>query len=79
MLFEGVRLLEEHAGCLPGDIDLGVLALGADPRYDPLFWADEVGIMELLRLAEPLAGIGKRMEPPDRLRRMAEHKEAFYE
>lgn len=81
MLFEGVRLLEEHAGCLPGDIDLGaVLALGMSPRRGgPLFWADQVGIVELLRLAGPLAGIGRRMEPPDRLRRMAEHKTAFYE
>ncbi|MDD4268330.1 MAG: 3-hydroxyacyl-CoA dehydrogenase NAD-binding domain-containing protein [Pirellulales bacterium] len=80
MLFEGVRLLEEHAGCLPGDIDLGaVLALGMSPRRGgPLFWADQVGIPELLRLAGPLAGIGKRMQPPDRLRRMAQDKRSFY-
>lgn len=81
MVFEGTRILHEHDGCMPADIDLGaVLGLGMAPgRGGPLFWCDQVGTRKLLDIAAPLKVLGARMEPPLPLRRMAEQKNSFYD
>ncbi len=81
MVFEGARILDEHAAVLASEVDLGViLGLGMSPaRGGPLYWCDRVGTRRMLELAKPLASLGVRMEPPQRIRRMAEQNATFYD
>ncbi len=80
MLFEGIRILDEHEGTLPADIDLGVvLGLGMSPsRGGPMYWCDRFGAARVLEIAGPLEAVGKRMVPPERLRRMGDLGGTFY-
>jgi len=80
MLLEATRLLEEHVARDVRDIDLGLIyGLGFPAaKGGLLYWADTVGARQLLAMLDPLAALGKRMEPTNRLRKMAETGSTFY-
>ena len=69
MLLEAVRALDEGIVRDPADVDLAVIhALGFPPfRGGLLAWADTLGPAEVLRRLEPLADLGPRMVPTERL------------
>jgi 3-hydroxyacyl-CoA dehydrogenase/enoyl-CoA hydratase/3-hydroxybutyryl-CoA epimerase/3-hydroxyacyl-CoA dehydrogenase/enoyl-CoA hydratase/3-hydroxybutyryl-CoA epimerase/enoyl-CoA isomerase len=73
MLLEAVRALDEGIVRDPADIDLAVIhALGFPPfRGGLLAWADSLGAAEVLRRLEPLAGLGPRMIPIERVAALA--------
>lgn len=81
MVFEGARILDEHEAVLASEVDLGVvLGLGMSPaRGGPLYWCDCVGARRMVELAKPLASLGVRMAPPERICRMAERNATFYD
>lgn len=69
MLLEAVRVLDEGIVRDGRDIDLAVIhALGFPAfRGGLLAWADSLGAAEIVRRLEPLAPLGPRMTPPQRL------------
>jgi 3-hydroxyacyl-CoA dehydrogenase len=73
MLLEAVRVLDEGLVRDGRDIDLAVIhALGFPAfRGGLLAWADTLGPAEVVRRLEPLAGLGPRMVPTERLHAMA--------
>jgi 3-hydroxyacyl-CoA dehydrogenase/enoyl-CoA hydratase/carnithine racemase len=73
MLLEAVRALDEGIVRDPADIDLAVIhALGFPPfRGGLLAWADTLGVAEVLRRLKPLADLGPRMIPTERLLALA--------
>jgi 3-hydroxyacyl-CoA dehydrogenase/enoyl-CoA hydratase/3-hydroxybutyryl-CoA epimerase/3-hydroxyacyl-CoA dehydrogenase/enoyl-CoA hydratase/3-hydroxybutyryl-CoA epimerase/enoyl-CoA isomerase len=73
MLLEAVRAVDEGIVRDPADIDLAVIhALGFPPfRGGLLAWADTLGPSEVLRRLEPLADLGPRMIPTERLMALA--------
>jgi 3-hydroxyacyl-CoA dehydrogenase/enoyl-CoA hydratase/3-hydroxybutyryl-CoA epimerase/3-hydroxyacyl-CoA dehydrogenase/enoyl-CoA hydratase/3-hydroxybutyryl-CoA epimerase/enoyl-CoA isomerase len=73
MLLEAVRAFDEGIVRDPADIDLAVIhALGFPPfRGGLLAWADSLGAAEVLRRLEPLAGLGPRMIPIERVAALA--------
>jgi 3-hydroxyacyl-CoA dehydrogenase len=79
MLLEAVRALDEGLVRDGRDIDLAVIhALGFPPfRGGLLAWADTLGPAEVVRRLEPLADLGPRMVPTDRLLGMARDGLAF--
>jgi len=79
MLLEAVRALDEGLVRDGRDIDLAVIhALGFPAfRGGLLAWADTLGPGEVVRRLEPLADLGPRMVPTDRLLAMARDGLAF--
>ena len=73
MLLEGIRALDEGIVRDGRDVDLAVIhALGFPAFRGGLFaWADSLGASEIVRRLEPLAALGPRMSPPDRLLHLA--------
>jgi 3-hydroxyacyl-CoA dehydrogenase/enoyl-CoA hydratase/carnithine racemase len=73
MLLEALRVLEEGIVRDGRDIDLAVIhALGFPPfRGGLLAWADSLGAVEIVRRLEPLAELGRRMEPLPQLLALA--------
>ncbi|MFM7035665.1 MAG: 3-hydroxyacyl-CoA dehydrogenase NAD-binding domain-containing protein [Planctomycetia bacterium] len=73
MLLEAVRALDEGLVRDGRDIDLAVIhALGFPAfRGGLLAWADSLGSAEVVRRLEPLADLGPRMQPTERLLAMA--------
>jgi 3-hydroxyacyl-CoA dehydrogenase/enoyl-CoA hydratase/3-hydroxybutyryl-CoA epimerase/3-hydroxyacyl-CoA dehydrogenase/enoyl-CoA hydratase/3-hydroxybutyryl-CoA epimerase/enoyl-CoA isomerase len=73
MLLEAVRTVDEGIVRDGRDIDLAVIhALGFPAfRGGLLAWADSLGAAEIVRRLEPLATLGPRMTPPDRLLALA--------
>jgi 3-hydroxyacyl-CoA dehydrogenase/enoyl-CoA hydratase/3-hydroxybutyryl-CoA epimerase/3-hydroxyacyl-CoA dehydrogenase/enoyl-CoA hydratase/3-hydroxybutyryl-CoA epimerase/enoyl-CoA isomerase len=73
MLLEAVRALDEGLVRDGRDIDLAVIhALGFPAfRGGLLAWADTLGPAEIVRRLEPLADLGPRMVPTERLLAMA--------
>jgi 3-hydroxyacyl-CoA dehydrogenase/enoyl-CoA hydratase/carnithine racemase len=69
MLLEALRVLDEGIVRDGRDVDLAVIhALGFPPFRGGLFaWADSLGAAEVVRRLEPLADLGVRMQPTDRL------------
>ena len=69
MLLEALRVLDEGIVRDGRDIDLAVIhALGFPAfRGGLLAWADSLGAAEIVRRLEPLAPLGPRMIPPQRL------------
>ena len=79
MLLEAVRALDEGLVRDGRDIDLAVIhALGFPAfRGGLLAWADTLGPAEVVRRLEPLADLGPRMAPTDRLLAMVRDGLAF--
>jgi 3-hydroxyacyl-CoA dehydrogenase len=79
MLLEALRVLDEGIVRDPADIDLAVIhALGFPAfRGGLLAWADSLGAAEVLRRLEPLADLGPRMLPTERLRDHAVNGRSF--
>jgi 3-hydroxyacyl-CoA dehydrogenase len=73
MLLEALRAVDEGLVRDARDVDLAVIhALGFPAFRGGLFaWADGLGAAEVLRRLEPLADLGPRMLPTDRLRQLA--------
>jgi 3-hydroxyacyl-CoA dehydrogenase/enoyl-CoA hydratase/3-hydroxybutyryl-CoA epimerase/3-hydroxyacyl-CoA dehydrogenase/enoyl-CoA hydratase/3-hydroxybutyryl-CoA epimerase/enoyl-CoA isomerase len=69
MLLEALRVLDEKLVRDAASVDLGVIhALGFPAfRGGLLAWADSLGAAEVVRRLEPLAELGPRMHPVDRL------------
>jgi 3-hydroxyacyl-CoA dehydrogenase/enoyl-CoA hydratase/carnithine racemase len=69
MLLEALRVLDEGIVRDGRDVDLAVIhALGFPPFRGGLFaWADSLGTAEVMRRLEPLADLGVRMHPTERL------------
>jgi len=69
MLLEALRVLDERLVRDAADVDLGVIhALGFPAfRGGLLAWGDSLGAAEVIRRLEPLADLGPRMRPVDRL------------
>ena len=80
MVLEATRALDEELVRDPGDIDLGVIyGLGFPAfRGGLLAWADSLGPSEVLRRLEPLAPLGPRMRPTERLEAMAREAASFH-
>ncbi|NLX56507.1 MAG: hypothetical protein GXY58_15475 [Planctomycetaceae bacterium] len=80
MLLEATRAIEENVVAHPADVDLGLLFGLAFPpsRGGLLYWADGVGAANILRLLQPLAPLGSRMEPPPLLRTLAATGGRYY-
>jgi len=79
MLLEALRVLDEGIVRDGRDVDLAVIhALGFPPFRGGLFaWADSLGASEILRRLEPLAELGLRMRPTQRLLDVAVAGERF--
>ena len=79
MLLESLRVLDEGIVRDPRDVDLAVIhALGFPAfRGGLLAWADTLGAAEVVRRLEPLAALGPRMLPTDRLLALARAGGAF--
>ncbi len=73
MLLEAMLVLDEGIVRDGRDIDLAVIhALGFPPfRGGLLAWGDSLGAAEVVRRLEPLADLGQRMQPPERLLALA--------
>jgi len=73
MLLEALLVLDEGIVRDGRDIDLAVIhALGFPPfRGGLLAWGDSLGVAEVVRRLEPLADLGLRMQPPERLLALA--------
>ncbi len=81
VLLEATRILEEGIVCDVRDIDSGlVFGLGFPRRCGGLlFWADEIGASQLLKMLKPLSKLGPRMQPTKLLLNMVETGLRFYE
>ena len=79
MLLEALRTLDERIVRDAADVDLAVIhALGFPAfRGGVLAWGDSLGAVEVLRRLEPLADLGLRMRPTERLRGHAESGRPF--
>ncbi len=79
MLLEALRVLDEKLVRDGRDIDLAVIhALGFPAFRGGLFpWGDSIGAAEVVRRLEPLADLGTRMHPTDRLRHHASSGRPF--
>ncbi len=80
MVLEACRALDEELVRDPCDIDLGVIfGLGFPAfRGGLLAWADSLGADEILRRLEPLAPLGPRMLPTERLTKLARDGATFH-
>ncbi len=80
MLLEAVRVLDEGIARNPRDIDLGLIyGLGFPTfRGGLLYWADTLGLPQILKLLEDWSSI-PRMQPPASLVERASRGERFYE
>jgi 3-hydroxyacyl-CoA dehydrogenase/1,4-dihydroxy-2-naphthoyl-CoA synthase len=80
MVLEACRALDEDLVRDPSDIDLGVIfGLGFPAfRGGLLAWADSLGPNEILRRLEPLAPLGPRMQPTERLLKLARDGGRFH-
>jgi 3-hydroxyacyl-CoA dehydrogenase/enoyl-CoA hydratase/3-hydroxybutyryl-CoA epimerase/3-hydroxyacyl-CoA dehydrogenase/enoyl-CoA hydratase/3-hydroxybutyryl-CoA epimerase/enoyl-CoA isomerase len=80
MLVEATRVLEERLVRDPRDVDLALIyGIGYPPfRGGLLFWADTIGMANILKLLEPFALLGKRYEPTPLMLEMARTGARFY-
>ena len=81
MILEATRLLEEGIARSPGDIDLAsILALGFPAsRGGLLWWADTLGVRQIVDRLASWATLGTRMEPTPMLLEMARSGKRFHE
>ena len=80
MLLEATRVLAERIVRDVRDVDLGlVFGIGFPPfRGGLLFWADTLGADRILKMLEPLAKLGPRMQPTPLLLEMAREGKKFH-
>jgi 3-hydroxyacyl-CoA dehydrogenase/enoyl-CoA hydratase/3-hydroxybutyryl-CoA epimerase/3-hydroxyacyl-CoA dehydrogenase/enoyl-CoA hydratase/3-hydroxybutyryl-CoA epimerase/enoyl-CoA isomerase len=80
MLLEATRVLAERLVRDVRDVDLGlVFGIGFPPfRGGLLFWADTLGADRILKMLEPLAKLGPRMQPTPLLLEMAREGKKFH-
>jgi 3-hydroxyacyl-CoA dehydrogenase/enoyl-CoA hydratase/3-hydroxybutyryl-CoA epimerase/3-hydroxyacyl-CoA dehydrogenase/enoyl-CoA hydratase/3-hydroxybutyryl-CoA epimerase/enoyl-CoA isomerase len=80
MLLEATRVLSERIVRDVRDVDLGlVFGIGFPPfRGGLLFWADTLGPERIVKMLEPLARLGARMQPTPLLLEMAKSGKKFH-
>jgi 3-hydroxyacyl-CoA dehydrogenase / enoyl-CoA hydratase / 3-hydroxybutyryl-CoA epimerase / enoyl-CoA isomerase len=80
MLLEASRTLEEGIVREPADVDMGlILGTGFPPfRGGILRWADTEGAAKILERLALYQALGKRFEPTESLKRLAETVSMFY-
>jgi 3-hydroxyacyl-CoA dehydrogenase/enoyl-CoA hydratase/3-hydroxybutyryl-CoA epimerase/3-hydroxyacyl-CoA dehydrogenase/enoyl-CoA hydratase/3-hydroxybutyryl-CoA epimerase/enoyl-CoA isomerase len=80
MLLEAVRVLEEKIVREPMHVDMGlILGIGFPPfRGGLLKWCDNVGPQKVLERISKYTGLGKRFEPTDQFKAMAQSGKKFY-
>jgi len=80
MVLEATRVLDAGVVGSPSEIDAGVIFGLAFParRGGICYWADQIGSARIIELLARYRHLGGRMEPTDRLRRMAAHGVGFY-
>jgi 3-hydroxyacyl-CoA dehydrogenase / enoyl-CoA hydratase / 3-hydroxybutyryl-CoA epimerase / enoyl-CoA isomerase len=80
MLLVASRTLEEGIVREPADVDMGlILGTGFPPfRGGILRWADTEGAAKILERLAPYQALGKRFEPTESLKKLAETGDMFY-
>jgi 3-hydroxyacyl-CoA dehydrogenase/enoyl-CoA hydratase/3-hydroxybutyryl-CoA epimerase/3-hydroxyacyl-CoA dehydrogenase/enoyl-CoA hydratase/3-hydroxybutyryl-CoA epimerase/enoyl-CoA isomerase len=80
MFLEATRVLQEELVKDARDVDLGLIYGIGFPAFKGglLFWADTLGLDRILKMLEPLADLGPRMEPTPLLLEMAHSGRRFY-
>jgi 3-hydroxyacyl-CoA dehydrogenase/enoyl-CoA hydratase/3-hydroxybutyryl-CoA epimerase/3-hydroxyacyl-CoA dehydrogenase/enoyl-CoA hydratase/3-hydroxybutyryl-CoA epimerase/enoyl-CoA isomerase len=80
MLLEASRALEENIVREPAHVDMSLILAVGFPQFRGglLRWCDDQGADNLMRRAESYVALGKRFEPTDTLRRLADAAERFY-
>jgi 3-hydroxyacyl-CoA dehydrogenase/enoyl-CoA hydratase/3-hydroxybutyryl-CoA epimerase/3-hydroxyacyl-CoA dehydrogenase/enoyl-CoA hydratase/3-hydroxybutyryl-CoA epimerase/enoyl-CoA isomerase len=80
MLLEATRVLEEKLVRDARDVDLGLIFGTAFPPFKGglLCWADTIGASQIIEMLKPYESLGKRYEPTDLLKEMAESGSTFY-
>jgi len=80
MLQEATRLIDDEVVGDVRDIDLGAIYGAGFPAFRGglMFWADSVGLPQILDWLRSLERLGPRMAPTERLLRMARQGETFY-
>ncbi|TQV72100.1 fatty acid oxidation complex subunit alpha FadB [Aliikangiella marina] len=80
LIFEVVRCLEEGIVDTPAECDMALLyGLGFPPfRGGPLKYADELGVANVVAIAEKYAHLGASYEVPELLKSMAADNKSFY-
>lgn len=80
MLLEATRVLEEGIVRDPVDADMGlILGIGFPPFKGGIFrWADNEGAARLVERLEKYQSLGKRFEPTDCLKKLAQSGGRFY-
>jgi 3-hydroxyacyl-CoA dehydrogenase/enoyl-CoA hydratase/3-hydroxybutyryl-CoA epimerase/3-hydroxyacyl-CoA dehydrogenase/enoyl-CoA hydratase/3-hydroxybutyryl-CoA epimerase/enoyl-CoA isomerase len=80
MLLEATRTLEEGIVRDPADVDMGlILGIGFPPfRGGILRWADTEGAARIIERLTPYQSLGKRFEPTESLKKLAESGGTFY-
>jgi 3-hydroxyacyl-CoA dehydrogenase/enoyl-CoA hydratase/3-hydroxybutyryl-CoA epimerase/enoyl-CoA isomerase len=80
ILLEATRVLEEGIVREPADVDMGlILGIGFPPyRGGILRWCDAEGAGKILERVEKYRSLGKRFEPAEMLRKLAQTDGKFY-
>ncbi len=80
MLLEATRVLSERLVQDARDVDLGLIfGIGFPPfKGGLLFWADRLGLANILKMLEPLQTLGPRFSPTNYLKQLVERNETFY-
>jgi 3-hydroxyacyl-CoA dehydrogenase/enoyl-CoA hydratase/3-hydroxybutyryl-CoA epimerase/enoyl-CoA isomerase len=80
MLLEATRVLEEGIVREPSDVDMGlILGIGFPPfRGGVLRWCDSEGAGKILERVERYRPLGKRFEPTETLKKLAQTGGKFY-
>jgi 3-hydroxyacyl-CoA dehydrogenase/enoyl-CoA hydratase/3-hydroxybutyryl-CoA epimerase/3-hydroxyacyl-CoA dehydrogenase/enoyl-CoA hydratase/3-hydroxybutyryl-CoA epimerase/enoyl-CoA isomerase len=81
MLLEGTRVLEDGLVRDVRDVDLALIfGIGFPPfRGGLFFWADQMGSANIVEQLEPYTKLGKRYEPTDMLKTLAQSNAKFYD
>jgi 3-hydroxyacyl-CoA dehydrogenase/enoyl-CoA hydratase/3-hydroxybutyryl-CoA epimerase/3-hydroxyacyl-CoA dehydrogenase/enoyl-CoA hydratase/3-hydroxybutyryl-CoA epimerase/enoyl-CoA isomerase len=80
MLLEATRVLEDRIVREPADVDMGlILGIGFPPfRGGILRWADSEGLPKILERLGKYSSLGKRFEPTESLKKLAQSGGRFY-
>ncbi|HEX5471200.1 MAG TPA: 3-hydroxyacyl-CoA dehydrogenase NAD-binding domain-containing protein [Lacipirellulaceae bacterium] len=81
MLVEATRVLEDKIVNDVRDVDLGlILGIGFPPfRGGLFFWADEVGVAQIVESLKKYESLGKRFQPTPIMDQLAERGARFYD